>query len=52
MPKFKIIKNLEENLKKVENETPTNCFGRWFKTFRIREINRRICSLKDSVRKK
>jgi hypothetical protein len=52
MPKFKLIKNLEENLKKVENQTTTNCFSRWFKNFRIKEIKKRISTLKDSIRKK
>lgn len=52
MPKFKLIKNLEKNLKDVENENPTNFMSRWFRDFRIREIKKRICTLRNSVKKR
>ena len=52
MPKFKLIKDLENNLKNVENENPTNFITRWFKNFRIKEINKRICTLRNSIKKK
>jgi len=52
MPKFKLIKDLEKNLKLVEEESPTNFFSKWFKNFRIKEIKKRICVLRSSVKKK
>jgi hypothetical protein len=52
MPKFKLIKQLEKNLKLVELENPTNFITKWFKKFRIKEINKRICILRNSMKKK
>jgi hypothetical protein len=52
MPKFKLIKQLEKNLKLVEEETPTNFITKWFKKFRMNEIKKRICNLRDSMKKK
>jgi len=50
MPKFKLIKNLEKNLKDVENEKPTNTISRWYRDFRIKEIKKRIYTLRNSVK--
>ena len=52
MPKFKLIKQLEKTLKTVEDEMPTNFFSKWLKNFRIKEIKKRICVLRSSVKKK
>lgn len=52
MPKFKLIKDLEKNLKDIENQNPTNFITRWFKDFRIKEITKRIAALRASVKKK
>jgi hypothetical protein len=52
MPKFKLIKQLEKNLKLVEEETPTNFITKWFKKFRMKEISKRICVLRNSIKKK
>lgn len=52
MPKFKLIKQLEKNLKTVEDEMPTNFFSKWFKNLRIKIIKKRICVLRSSVKNK
>jgi len=52
MPKFKLIKQLEKNLKIVEEESPTNFFSKWLKNFRIKEIKKRFCNIKSSMKKK
>lgn len=52
MPKFKLIKNLESNLKKIENQKTNNFISCWYKNFRIKEISKRIAELKNSIKKK
>ena len=45
MPKFKLIKQLEKNLKTVEDEMPTNFFSKWLKNLELKKLRKEFVFL-------
>jgi hypothetical protein len=50
MAAYKLLKDLKESLKKVEESRPGNWLGHWAKSIRMKSIKHRICEIEDDLK--
>jgi len=52
MAAYKLLKGLNESLKKIETTNPNNWFERWVKRIKVKSIKYRICEIENDLKER